>query len=255
MSDRTGGDLGRAAVLEWSTGPRRRPKDATPASSRTSTMTAAVTRWWPTRTPPWTARSGRPGDRAVRRRRRPDRRGRPGHDQPGHGVIGGIPEANDRFGSALAVADIDCDGFTDLVVGTPYEDINGQADSGYVQIIWGSAAGLGKARARASSPSRTSATPSSRAISSAMPLTRWRTSARAAPRPPDAYAVAIGAPGTNVGGDNDAGWVGFLRRLGRRQRFDRGRPGHPGDPWCGGGRVTGSAPRSPSTTWWVRWHR
>jgi hypothetical protein len=27
---------------------------------------------------------------------------------------------------------------------------------------------------------------------------------------PDAYAVAIGAPGTNVGGDDDAGWVGFL---------------------------------------------
>ena len=55
----------------------------------------------------------------------------------------GVAEANDRFGLALAVADIDCDGFTDLVVGSPYENINGQADSGYVQIIWGSTTGLG----------------------------------------------------------------------------------------------------------------
>lgn len=31
----------------------------------------------------------------------------------------GVAEANDRFGFALSVADIDCDGFTDLVVGTP----------------------------------------------------------------------------------------------------------------------------------------
>ena len=45
--------------------------------------------------------------------------------------------------SPLAVADIDCDEYTDLVVGTPYEDVGGQADSGYVQIIWGGAAGLG----------------------------------------------------------------------------------------------------------------
>ena len=65
----------------------------------------------------------------------------------GADFIGGIPDANDRFGSALAAADIDCDGYTDLVVGTPYEDINGQADSGYAQIIWGSGAGLGEGTA------------------------------------------------------------------------------------------------------------
>ena len=60
--------------------------------------------------------------------------------------VGGVAETGDRFGSALAVADLDCDGFTDLVVGTPLEDINGQADSGYVQIIWGGVAGLGGRR-------------------------------------------------------------------------------------------------------------
>ncbi len=30
---------------------------------------------------------------------------------------------------------------------------------------------------------------------------------------PDAYALAIGAPGYDVGGHNDAGWVGFLAAI------------------------------------------
>ena len=51
--------------------------------------------------------------------------------------IGGIAESGDHFGASLAVADLDCDGFTDLVVGSPLEDINGQTDSGYVQLIYG----------------------------------------------------------------------------------------------------------------------
>ena len=60
--------------------------------------------------------------------------------------VGNAAEANDRFGFALAVANIDCDEHTDLVVGTPYEDVSGQVDSGYAQIIWGSAGGLGESK-------------------------------------------------------------------------------------------------------------
>ena len=44
----------------------------------------------------------------------------------GVGIVGGVPESRDRFGFALAAADIDCDGYTDLVVGTPYEDLSGR---------------------------------------------------------------------------------------------------------------------------------
>ena len=53
-----------------------------------------------------------------------------------HGLdsIGGIPDSGDRFGFSLAAADLDCDGYSDLVVGTPYEDRNGQTDSGYAQV-------------------------------------------------------------------------------------------------------------------------
>ena len=57
--------------------------------------------------------------------------------------VGGSPEAGDRFGFALAVADINCDDYTDLVVGSPYEDSGSAVDSGSVQIIWGAAGGLG----------------------------------------------------------------------------------------------------------------
>ncbi|WP_249126188.1 trypsin-like serine protease [Streptomyces sp. A2-16] len=59
------------------------------------------------------------------------------------GVSGGAEE-NDQFGSALAVVDHNLDGYTDLVVGTPAEDIGSAADAGLVQVLYGSAEGLTK---------------------------------------------------------------------------------------------------------------
>ena len=41
------------------------------------------------------------------------------------GTVSDAPETGDRFGLALAAADLDCDDFTDLVVGSPYEDAGG----------------------------------------------------------------------------------------------------------------------------------
>ncbi|WNF26734.1 trypsin-like serine protease [Streptomyces sp. C11-1] len=61
------------------------------------------------------------------------------------GVNGG-PEAGDGFGTALATVDYNADGYTDLVVGVPNEDIGKVADAGAVQIVYGSPAGLGKGR-------------------------------------------------------------------------------------------------------------
>lgn len=61
--------------------------------------------------------------------------------------VPGGAEANDRFGHALATVDYDKDGYTDLVVGIPYEDLKGQADSGMVSVVYGSPTGLGKGRA------------------------------------------------------------------------------------------------------------
>jgi hypothetical protein len=63
-------------------------------------------------------------------------------------LTGGSPdpaEAEDNFGGALAACDFNADGFDDLAVGIPNEDVNGVSDAGAVQIYYGSGAGLGTA--------------------------------------------------------------------------------------------------------------
>lgn len=56
------------------------------------------------------------------------------------GVPGG-PETGDRFGWSLASGDFDDDGFTDLAVGAPYEDV-GVTDDGAVWILRGTLGGV-----------------------------------------------------------------------------------------------------------------
>ncbi|TPQ21746.1 VCBS repeat-containing protein [Streptomyces sporangiiformans] len=62
-------------------------------------------------------------------------------DQSSAGVPG-TPEAEDTFGSALAIADFDGDGYTDLAVGASGEDVGSDIDAGTVAVLWGSATGL-----------------------------------------------------------------------------------------------------------------
>lgn len=57
-------------------------------------------------------------------------------------TIPGVPEPGDQYGYSLAVYDADLDGCSDLVVGSPYEDIGTWADSGSVHVIYGSPSGL-----------------------------------------------------------------------------------------------------------------
>ncbi|WP_223291086.1 FG-GAP-like repeat-containing protein [Streptomyces avicenniae] len=57
------------------------------------------------------------------------------------GVPGAV-EADDNFGSALAAADLDGDGYTDLAVSSVGEDIAGAQDVGAVTVLWGSRSGL-----------------------------------------------------------------------------------------------------------------
>ncbi len=52
------------------------------------------------------------------------------------------PELNDRFGWTLAGGDFNGDGFDDLVIGVPFEDLPGRDDAGAVHVLYGSAAGL-----------------------------------------------------------------------------------------------------------------
>jgi hypothetical protein len=68
--------------------------------------------------------------------------------------IQGAAEAGDEFGRSLAAGDFNCDGYDDLAIGVPYEDVtfdcdgNGSAstnectDAGAVAVIYGSPLGL-----------------------------------------------------------------------------------------------------------------
>ncbi|GAA3647228.1 FG-GAP-like repeat-containing protein [Streptomyces chitinivorans] len=61
--------------------------------------------------------------------------------QSSPGVPGG-PEAGDRFGASVASTDLDGDGFADLVVGAPGEDVGTAPDRGMVTVVWGGPRGL-----------------------------------------------------------------------------------------------------------------
>src|SRR4051794_38490402 len=55
---------------------------------------------------------------------------------------GDTPEAGDKFGSALAGGDFNGDGFADLAVGAPFEDVGTVADAGMVLVYYGSPTGI-----------------------------------------------------------------------------------------------------------------
>jgi hypothetical protein len=56
--------------------------------------------------------------------------------------IVGIVETDDAFGYAVATGDFDSDGYSDLAVGVPCEDLGSLEDAGVVNILYGSANGL-----------------------------------------------------------------------------------------------------------------
>ncbi|KES07587.1 hypothetical protein BU52_08965 [Streptomyces toyocaensis] len=63
------------------------------------------------------------------------------------GVAGGM-EVGDRFGERISVGDVNRDGYPDLAVAAPGEDLGGYADAGAVHILRGSASGLTGAKSQ-----------------------------------------------------------------------------------------------------------
>lgn len=57
-------------------------------------------------------------------------------------LLRGRAQAGDLFGFAVAAVDLDCDGFDELAVGSPNEDLGNTPNTGIVQIVGGSPDGL-----------------------------------------------------------------------------------------------------------------
>jgi hypothetical protein len=57
-------------------------------------------------------------------------------------IDGLAAEAGDEFGAALSVGDFNRDGFDDLAIGVPLEDVGAVEDAGSVAVVYGSPAGI-----------------------------------------------------------------------------------------------------------------
>ena len=55
--------------------------------------------------------------------------------------VADAPERGDGFGTTITSADLDGDGFGDLAIGSPSEDVAAQVDAGLVNVLYGSAGG------------------------------------------------------------------------------------------------------------------
>ncbi|MFD9085549.1 FG-GAP and VCBS repeat-containing protein [Streptomyces prasinus] len=60
--------------------------------------------------------------------------------------VSGSPEAYDDFGYAVSAADANGDGYADLAVGVPHEDVAGKVDQGGVHLFRGGSSGLSGTR-------------------------------------------------------------------------------------------------------------
>jgi hypothetical protein len=109
------------------------------------------------------------------------------------------------------------------VVGTPYEDAGTAADAGLAQVIWGSADGLGKGRAS----SEVTQDSFGRAVAAGDQLGYAVDAANELGA--DSAILALGVPGGDVSGLNDAGWTGFFTAgLNNPKAIDQNSSGIPG---------------------------
>ena len=109
----------------------------------TSTATASPT--WPSACPGEDVGTRRPMPARSTSSTAPPRRSRATGNQLWHQDSSGVEdeaEAGDHFGDALAAGDFNGDGFADLAVGVPDEEVGTMGDAGMVNPLYGSGLGV-----------------------------------------------------------------------------------------------------------------
>jgi len=117
----------------------------------------------------------------------------------------GSAEVGDAFGSALAAGDFNHDGYVDLAIGVPGEDVGNKADAGTVVVLYGTADGLQAADEQTWHQNRAGI------YGSAEVNDAFGSTLATGDFNQDQYTdLAIGVPGEDVGALIDAGTVVIL---------------------------------------------
>lgn len=115
------------------------------------------------------------------------------------------PDINDNFGYALTTGDFNDDGYADLAIGVPGEDVSGEDDAGLVHVIYGSSKGLdseGDELWHQGSDGVTGLLEDGDGFGSALAAGDFDND--------DRDDLAIGVPGEDLDGHDNAGWVHVL---------------------------------------------
>ena len=123
----------------------------------------------------------------------------------GGGGVTDVAEPFDSFGAALAAGDFDNDGFVDLAVGVPGEDLQAIPNAGAVNVLYGSTTGLSGAGGQFFSQDTTGV------LGTAEPEDTFGSAVGAGDFDNDGFAdLAIGVPAEDPGGAALAGAVNVL---------------------------------------------
>ena len=130
-------------------------------------------------------------------------------DQLWHRGVNGLDDiavdTGDSFGDALALADFDNDGFTDLAIGVPGSTVDGETAAGAVQILYGTVDGLTIA------DTQTWTQNSVLIVDEASQNDNFGAALTAGDYNGDGFGdLAVGIPNETVGGDANAGAVAII---------------------------------------------
>jgi hypothetical protein len=130
-------------------------------------------------------------------------------DSPG---IADAAQSNDAFGSSLAAGDFDCDGYEDLAIGVPFEDVTfdgaSQNSAGAVHVLFGGPQGLASG---GRDQFLTEATPTFFLEGFPEPGDHFGYAVAAYRSSGTCPRLAVGAPDEDISGAQNTGWVFLFR--------------------------------------------